>query len=91
MADLYGSQRWPSRDAFLLSCMHMVSQLFHLTSHCLVLLCVVQSAAPYSSVFRPSQTFRSLVSGNSTAAGAGGSRGIWTLAVADKATGDLSR
>lgn len=56
-----------------------------------LLLLLVQSAAPYSSVFRPAQSFMPLVAGNSTKAGAGGSQGVWTLTVTDKGDGDTSR
>ncbi|WIA10944.1 hypothetical protein OEZ85_011107 [Tetradesmus obliquus] len=49
------------------------------------------SVAPYSSVYRPAQPFRALLEGNGTEAGDGGSRGVWTLTVTDKADGDASR
>jgi hypothetical protein len=52
---------------------------------------LVQAVAPYSSVYRPAQSFKAVVAGNGTDAGAGGSRGVWTLTVTDKAEGDVSR
>jgi hypothetical protein len=53
--------------------------------------CPAQSVAPYSSVYRPVQSFKALTAGNGTEAGDGGSRGVWTLTVTDKAAGDASR
>jgi hypothetical protein len=50
-----------------------------------------QSVAPYNSVYRPAQSFKALTAGNGTEAGDGGSRGVWTLTVTDKAEGDASR
>lgn len=44
-----------------------------------------QAEAPFSSVYRPAQPLSSLVAGASTAAGAGGSQGVWTLIVTDTA------
>jgi hypothetical protein len=44
-----------------------------------------QAEAPYSSVYRPAQPLSGLASGDSTAAGAGGSQGVWTLTVTDTA------
>jgi hypothetical protein len=44
-----------------------------------------QAEAPFSSVYRPAQPLAGLVSGASTAAGAGGSQGVWTLTVTDTA------
>lgn len=45
---------------------------------------VLQAEAPYSSVYRPAEPLARLVAGNGTAAGAGGSQGVWTLSVVDK-------
>eukprot|EP00775_Hariotina_reticulata_P012807 gene12807-12935_t len=49
------------------------------------------SAAPYSSVYRPAQPLKLLSAGSNTTAGFGGSQGVWTLTIADKAEGDHSR
>jgi hypothetical protein len=45
----------------------------------------LQDEAPYSSVYRPAQPLATLVAGEGTAAGAGGSQGVWTLTVTDTA------
>lgn len=53
---------------------------------------VTQAAAPYSSAYTPAEPLAALVAGTTTSAGDGGSRGVWTLSVVDRATGtDLSR
>jgi len=65
----------------------MLNSMQHeLTSHPLRLGQNPQADAPYSSVYRPAQPLSSLVAGGSTAAGAGGSQGVWTLTVTDTDT-----
>jgi hypothetical protein len=87
-----GGVGWPSAIAHAAAlcvrgCTHTHAHAFHTQTHTPCRHCVTrtQGEAPYSGVYRPAQTLRSLVAGDSTLAGAGGSKGVWTLVVQDKA------
>lgn len=51
----------------------------------------MQDAAPFTGVFKPAEPLALLHAGNGTEAGAGGSRGVWTLAVTDTHKGNLDQ